>query len=103
MKIIESSENRDIVMVACTEPAFGSYIGVLRLSVHPGRDCAGRPCAIHNPSDHVLSGQPQLWRADRHMMERICVHAIGHPDPDGLQTDAGHSCDGCCVEENRDG
>jgi hypothetical protein len=54
---------------------------------------------------------PQNWRADRFLMERICPHGIGHPDPDdpkiynapkGKNYRIGglivflHGCDGCC-------
>lgn len=49
---------------------------------------------------------PTHWRADRGLMERICPHGVGHPDPDDLawqeehrpQAAAGvHGCDGCCA------
>jgi hypothetical protein len=39
---------------------------------------------------------PQNWREDRGIMERICPHGIGHPDPDDPTTDKIHGCDGCC-------
>jgi hypothetical protein len=41
-------------------------------------------------------------------MERVCVHGVGHPDPDHLafierefgelfaRVEAVHKCDGCC-------
>ena len=44
-------------------------------------------------------------RTDRHnLMERVCPHGIGHPDPDSLEwlgrigvpDDGVHVCDGCC-------
>jgi hypothetical protein len=47
-------------------------------------------------------------RTDRNnLMERVCPHGIGHPDPDSLEwlhridtpDDGAHSCDGCCVED----
>jgi hypothetical protein len=43
----------------------------------------------------------QHWRGDRDMMERICTHGIGHPDPDDFRIRMGfdsgvHGCDGCC-------
>lgn len=63
-------------------------------------------CVIHNPSDHVMKDFPTNWRADRGLMERICPHGVGHPDPDDLafkktvDPDAKHwgvhGCDGCC-------
>lgn len=76
------------------------------LSVHESGRCLGDTCVIHNPSDHFLSDRPTHWRDDRALMERICPHGIGHPDPDGLlKNEDGslaapgqtiHGCDGCC-------
>jgi len=79
--------------------------------VHPASDCEGEYCVIHNPSDHCMKDFPTHWRQDRGMMERICPHGIGHPDPDDLafkkrvaekfgrnSYDSGvHGCDGCCT------
>jgi hypothetical protein len=46
---------------------------------------------------------PQKWRGDKNMMERICPHGIGHPDPDEinlhLPSRKVHGCDGCCEGE----
>lgn len=39
------------------------------------------------------------WRYDRSFMERICVHGVGHPDPDDSGADLMHACDGCCTNE----
>lgn len=77
--------------------------------VHPAAKCAGETCCIHNPSDHPMREFPLYWRADRALMERICPHGTGHPDPDDLaykkrSLGAGyrnyafgtHGCDGCC-------
>lgn len=89
------------------EPVFGMQIGPGYLhNVHPVERCAGRPCVIHNPSDHHMRDWPLNWRADRGLMERLCPeHGVGHPDPDGLaylvsigDTSAGvHGCCGCCI------
>lgn len=75
-------------------------------AVHAPADCVGRPCCIHAPSDHHMRDFPRHWRFDRRIMERICPHGIGHPDPDdaayqrsaGLPYDGVHGCDGCCVD-----
>jgi len=77
------------------------------IMVHNKEKCEGQYCCIHNPSDHVLVHSPTHWRSDRGIMERICEHGVGHPDPDdtafrrreGLgDADGIHGCDGCCVE-----
>ena len=54
------------------------------------------PCPIHQPSAHHMAGWPQHWRDDRGIVERICPHGIGHPDPDDQTSDTVHGCDGCC-------
>lgn len=70
--------------------------------VHDASLCAGRPCTIHNMSDHHMRDWPQYWRADWGFMERICPHGIGHPDPDDYfvmsrpSLASVHGCDGCC-------
>lgn len=66
-----------------------------RVLVHDEKDCVP-PCPIHSPSDHVMRGFPTHWRFDRRIMERICPHGIGHPDPDDRTEDGVHGCDGCC-------
>lgn len=62
-------------------------------------------CAIHAPSQHCMRDLPQLMREST-LIERICTHGIGHPDPDsmryfesvGLSALGVHGCDGCCRE-----
>lgn len=74
--------------------------GTLLASVHPSYTCLGQYCAIDNPSKHPLSEAPQLWRVDRGILERICSHGVGHPDPDSKYEhalDRIHGCDGCCM------
>ena len=75
------------------------------VNVHPREACAGEHCCIHNPSVHSLSDAPMQWRQDRRLMERVCVHGVGHPDPDDVayqnrvNPDGGveiHGCCGCC-------
>ncbi len=74
---------------------------------HGKAQCSGDNCCIHNPSDHVLKDAPYWWRGDLGLMERLCEHGIGHPDPDSLahiRREGGdpeegfgiHACDGCC-------
>lgn len=65
-------------------------------NVHPDIDCKDRPCCIHHPSNHSMVSWPTHWRDDKEMMERICIHGIGHPDPDNIRLDSVHGCDGCC-------
>lgn len=76
--------------------------------VHTPDKCKGEYCCIHNPSDHHMKDWPTHWRDDIGLMERICPHGIGHPDPDDLAfkrrkmgEEAAsyfgiHGCDGCC-------
>lgn len=81
-----------------------------QLRVHTAHQCAGQRCCIHKPTAHRLTAAPLHWRGDRGLMERICTHGVGHPDPDDLdhkrRTRADydahawgvHGCDGCCYE-----
>jgi len=69
------------------------------VNVHSKKVCKGEYCCIHNPSNHHMADWPQVWRADRGIMERICEHGVGHPDPDQImkcEEDWIHGCDGCC-------
>ena len=79
-----------------------------KLKVHDKANCEGQYCCIHNPSPHHMVDWPLHWRDDRSLMERICPHGIGHPDPDDLafkerigmdaKTESVHGCDGCCSD-----
>lgn len=70
-------------------------------NIHSVSGCLGRPCTIHHPSNHVMRDFPTHWREDRGIMERICPHGVGHPDPDmpyeGTDSVWVHGCDGCCA------
>lgn len=78
------------------EPVFGMQVGPGVINAHPPSKCAGDNCVIHNPSDHHMRSWPTNWRSDRQMMERTCPHGVGHPDPDDINPDTSHGCDGCC-------
>lgn len=72
------------------------------LEVHEDVLCDGRHCPIHNPSNHPLKDAPTHWRTDRGIMERVCEHGVGHPDPDDIKVwrdhhESVHGCDGCCA------
>lgn len=97
-------------------PLFGSQVPAF-LRAHGPNQCSGEFCCIHNPSDHPLNRAQMLWRDDRKLIERLCDHGVGHPDPDDIAhkrrflTAKGltpeevehavrpytvHGCDGCC-------
>jgi hypothetical protein len=91
---------------------FFDDFGNIITNVHMPTDmCVKVGCCIHAPTLHRLIEFKQLWRSDVHLMERICPHGVGHPDPDhidyvkatrGLQraaTESVHGCDGCCRKE----
>lgn len=66
-------------------------------------------CVIHNPSAHPLRDWPMILR-ETNLIERMCPHHVGHPDPDSaramdfmrygrINDEFGftvHGCDGCC-------
>jgi len=75
----------------------------ISLSVHKAENCMGDVCTIHKRTDHSMRRFPQMWRADRKIMERTCPHGVGHPDPDEYKIiegidDGEHACDGCCIQ-----
>lgn len=87
------------------EPTMGIQIGgSVMVNVHDAARCAGEFCVMHNPSDHHMRDWPTNWRGDRGLVERLCPHGIGHPDPDdlefhlrnGREWQGVHGCDGCC-------
>lgn len=93
--------------------------------VHAPELCEGTFCPFHNPSDHHMKDWPTTVRYDRYCLtERLCVHGVGHPDPDSIawlkqgfaknplfydedpNADPGlifglHGCCGCCVSSER--
>lgn len=72
------------------------------VNVHEADTCIGETCVIHKKTDHAMRSWPQEWRPDRGIMERVCKHGVGHPDPDSpWPVDSSqwiHGCDGCCHE-----
>jgi hypothetical protein len=72
--------------------------GNIVFGVHEDDQCAGDYCTIHNNSEHRMRDFKQLWRDDMAIMERVCEHGVGHPDPDEIKLRKEHGCDGCCLE-----
>jgi hypothetical protein len=85
---------------------FVTGTGQRLINVHSRNASCSSGCPIHSPSDHHMKDWPLNWRQDVGIMERICEHGIGHPDPDSIRyewwsgkPDAAlgvHGCDGCC-------
>lgn len=76
-----------------------------KLITHTIDKCQGRPCCVHNPSNHKMRKWKLNYRFDKGVMERICPdHGVGHPDPDdaafwesiGKPEMSVHGCCGCC-------
>lgn len=83
----------------------------IKLIAHPPEKCAKqKACALHKRTDHSMRSFMQHWRDDRGIIERICPHGVGHPDPDQwhyfkkrlgkkrASAEFVHGCDGCCRE-----
>jgi hypothetical protein len=105
----------ETITIHQTDPSLGVQIVRKELRVHSRDKCANRtlPCVIHRPSEHHMRDWPLNWRADTRVMERVCPHGVGHPDPDHMTfMDATypdvtsyqgiHGCDGCCREVGKD-
>ena len=89
-----------------SEPVFGAAIGEQEIKIHSPKECEGRNCPFHNPSNHKMKDWPMNVRLDNHgLIERTCSHGVGHPDPDSVAYFVGigidymsiHGCDGCCI------
>lgn len=102
--------NKKSLKVGDIDPVSGMEFNVMEhtnitLWTHSKDTCIGMPCTIHKMSNHSMRSFPQSWRADRGIMERLCEHSVGHPDPDDFNvilypSDRVHGCDGCCAESN---
>lgn len=84
-------------------PVFYTGSNQRMVGIHNASICFGRPCVIHNPSDHHMRDWVTHWNSETQMMERICPHGQAHPDPDDLEYHKSmdhaipdHICDGCC-------
>jgi len=97
------SKEMDVVLPA--ESVGLVYKGKIR--THMSAGCAGKFCCLHNPSDHPLKNANMVLRLDKDtLIERLCSHGVGHPDPDSVRylapegVSSGylgvHGCDGCC-------
>ena len=95
----------DIVNIDIAEHSYGSQIGKHDWPVHSANKCEGQCCTFHNPSNHKMKNWPMNLRLDNHaLVERMCEHRVGHPDPDSVAffesvgiTHMGiHGCDRCC-------
>lgn len=67
--------------------------------VHGRATCKGR-CALHRPTEHGMRSLPVIIR-ETGLIERICEHGVGHPDPDSLAWfnktgQKGYGVHGCC-------
>lgn len=93
-------------------PLMGSVIRC-NITVHGPQLCAGTYCPIHLPSNHHMREWETVIRLDRHsLVERLCPHGTGHPDPDSVAFLSSpeaphpvlrhqlerHGCDRCCDE-----
>lgn len=79
--------------------------GTGRWTIHAKQNCSGM-CPFHCPSDHHMKNWPIFIRSST-LVERMCGHGQGHPDPDSLNylDPHGdlllgiHGCDKCCSTE----
>lgn len=67
-------------------------------------ECREFGCVVHNPTSGAAANRhhwPYNWREDHGLMERVCPHGIGHPDPDAAAYNTRHGREyenihGCC-------
>jgi hypothetical protein len=89
---------------------------VYQYVLYPGYYSPDHPKGLRHNKKHNLwmslddwpkdmRGWEVVWRADRGILERVCAHGVGHPDPDqfsywkanGMEAEAVHGCCGCCT------
>ncbi len=109
-------------MVTVALPPFGMVAHwpkdlALEDGTHSPDKCKGHHCPFHNPSNHHMVDWPVTLRLDNlvtirldnfALVERVCPHGVGHPDPDslawlesvGAEGFGVHGCDGCCRERD---
>lgn len=87
-------KNRVLLLPGGMADIGGTLVG----NVHSTENCAGRPCVLHNPTQHHMTELPLLFRTDRGIVERVCEHGVGHPDPDQRGIAGWGSVHGCCHE-----
>lgn len=102
----------ETIIINAAEPVWGAQVGKVKVRVHELKDCTPHPCPFHNPSDHAMKDCEMNIRMDKYaLVERICEHGMGHPDPDslayfkrqGIEGLGIHGCDSCCWENKIDG
>lgn len=105
--LIPDPERENTYLIgSASEEKYGIQTGAgVLTNVHDPAVCAGEWCVVHRPSAHHMRDWPLNWRGDRGLMERLCPHGIGHPDPDDMSFHTRHDrdymgvhgCDGCCA------
>lgn len=89
---------------------YSTGTGQVIINVHErSAACDEFGCPIHSPSRHPMDDLP-LFMRESGLIERICPHGVGHPDPDSLayferrgRKGLGiHGCDGCCSPRARE-
>lgn len=73
-----------------------TLVGGEELTTHEKGTCRGQYCTIHNNSDHHMVTWKQTWDFKVGRIMRICSHNIAHTDPDEINPNTKHMCDGCC-------
>jgi hypothetical protein len=71
-------------------------VGGETLNTHESTECVGDYCTIHNNSDHHMVTWKQTWDFRVGRIMRICKHNVAHADPDEINPNREHHCDGCC-------
>lgn len=107
---LEKRRRRMVVAI----PPFGEERECL-VRIHDRETCGEKMCPFHKPTKHHMVKWPKVWRADRSdsLVERVCEHGVGHPDPDSMEFiiskfgkedgkySGVHGCDGCCVDPKK--
>ena len=98
---------KGLIMIRVWRP---EHTDIIVSKIHSPRLCDGRPCPVHNMSDHVLRSSKQVleWVNGAAFTFRVCEHGSFHSDPDESEdymarcfvtrAELEEGCDGCCVQ-----
>lgn len=78
-----------------------TLVGGESLNTHESGSCIGQYCTVHNNSDHHMVKWNQTWDFRIGRIMRICPHKVAHTDPDEINPNTAHDCDGCCNPESQ--
>lgn len=70
-RLFGDESHYDEIVDCYEDSAILEHTGTVLRNVHAPWLCAGRPCTIHNRTDHSKRGWLQVWNPHRGLMQRV--------------------------------